>query len=393
MRHMSKQTPTTPEPGKSLQIFRAGKHITSDGTPIEFSQADVAATVAAYDPKLHEAPIVVGHPKNDGPAYGWVSALKLHGSNIEADADQVEPQFGEMVKAGRFKHISASFYAPEAPNNPKPGVYYLRHVGFLGAEPPAIKGLRTPQFSDGEAGVVSFSDFEDLQNAGLWRGLREWLIAKFGLVDADQVVPAWTVRNLEQSAMQPEPVAAGASTATSVAPFFNDPKGITVTEAEAAQLRQKNDEQAARIKALEAADAARAGAQRHAEHVAFAEALTGIPAGQRPLLVAALDALATQPVEFGEGDAKGPLLTQFKGLLKGLPPVVNFGESATTAKAAAGAGGAGGAGAPGASVTVSFSAPQGYTVEPVSMSLHLRALQHQAQNKGCSYIDAVRAVS
>ncbi len=51
-----------------------------------------------------------------------------------------------MVKAGRFKSRSASFYHPDNPNNPKPGVYYLRHVGFLGAQPPAVKGLKAVEF-------------------------------------------------------------------------------------------------------------------------------------------------------------------------------------------------------------------------------------------------------
>ena len=64
-----------------------------------------------------------------------------------------------MVAAGAFKKISASFYSPSSPQNPVPGVYYLRHVGFLGAQPPAVKGLRNPAFADGEDGVISFEEF------------------------------------------------------------------------------------------------------------------------------------------------------------------------------------------------------------------------------------------
>ena len=98
--------------------------------------------------------IVVGHPVTDGPAYGWVKALNFAAGGLEAEPDQVDPAFAEMVAAGRFKKISASFYPPESPKNPVPGVYYLRHVGFLGAQPPAVKGLRAPSFAEGDEAIT-----------------------------------------------------------------------------------------------------------------------------------------------------------------------------------------------------------------------------------------------
>ena len=131
-----------------LQIFRAGRHTAMSGAVLDFSDADLAATAAAYDPARSEAPIVVGHPKTDGPAYGWVRSLSFAEGGLEAEPHQVDPAFAELVDAGRFKKISASFFTPDAPNNPVPGVYYLRHVGFLGAQPPAVKGLRSPEFAD-----------------------------------------------------------------------------------------------------------------------------------------------------------------------------------------------------------------------------------------------------
>ncbi|WP_454868684.1 hypothetical protein [Pseudomonas farris] len=36
------------------------------------------------------------------------------------------------------------------------GVYDLRHVGFLGAQPPSVKGLRPIELTDGEQGLVEF---------------------------------------------------------------------------------------------------------------------------------------------------------------------------------------------------------------------------------------------
>ncbi|MEI9885919.1 MAG: hypothetical protein WDN08_05345 [Rhizomicrobium sp.] len=82
---------------------------------------------------------MVGHPSSDAPAYGWAAGLKMDGDRLVADVDQLDPGFAEIVKAGRFKKISPSFYEPDGKGNPKPGAYYLRHIGFLGAQPPAVK--------------------------------------------------------------------------------------------------------------------------------------------------------------------------------------------------------------------------------------------------------------
>jgi hypothetical protein len=140
---------------KQLHIFRAGRHQPMQGGALEFREADLAATAAAYDPALGEAPLVVGHPKTDAPAYGWVRALRAEGGDLVAEPHQVEPAFAEMVQAGRFKNISASFYTPNHPSNPKPGAFYLKHVGFLGAAAPAVKGLRDVAFAADEADVVT----------------------------------------------------------------------------------------------------------------------------------------------------------------------------------------------------------------------------------------------
>ena len=90
-------------------------------------------------------------------SYGWIETLRCNGSALEATPRAVEPAFAEMVNAERFNRISASFFLPDAPNNPVRGAYYLRHVGFLGAAAPAVKGLRKPQFSADSAGVITIA--------------------------------------------------------------------------------------------------------------------------------------------------------------------------------------------------------------------------------------------
>ncbi|MDP3652426.1 MAG: hypothetical protein Q8R67_12160 [Rhodoferax sp.] len=157
---MSSKTPTTATVSlpPQIEIFRAGRHTDDSGTVHNFSAADVSGMVASYDPALREAPLTVGHPEHNLPAYGWVKGLAVNGTGtLVMDTHQVQPQFAEMVDAKLFKKRSASFYPPNHPNNPKPGAWYLRHVAFLGAQPPAIAGLA--DFAEGDAtDTVSFSE-------------------------------------------------------------------------------------------------------------------------------------------------------------------------------------------------------------------------------------------
>ena len=374
----------------SLQVFRAGRHMTMAGQSISFGEADLQATCRAYDPKLHEAPLVIGHPTHDGPAYGWVQSLAFSEGGIDATPDQVNTDFADMVAAGAFKKISASFYSPDSPQNPTPGVYYLRHVGFLGAQPPSVKGLRSPSFADGEAGVVEFSEWDDVDNASLWRRMREWLIGRFGQDEADKVVPGYTVQSLEQSAQDEVRQEAADTADTAVAtPAFAEPnsqlnKESIVTPAEKAALEAENARLASELAASRARIAANEAAKAHNDNLAFCEALITqgrmLPAW-RDMAVATLDHFAAQPavLEFGEGEAKAPLADAFKGMLTALPVQVEFGESATTGKAA------------GEAASVSFAAPQGFVVDPVGMAMHQRAKAYQAANK-VDYVAAVAAV-
>ena len=148
---------------------------------------------------------MVGYPAADAPAWGWVQSLAVDGGDLTAMPRQVDPAFAEAVAAGRYKKVSASFYQPDSPHNPVPGVYYLRHVGFLGAQPPAVKGLAPVQFAD-DGDCVSFEFAEEdvsgilRRMAGLFRGLRDYFVDKEGLDKADAIIPSWTMDWLQEDA-------------------------------------------------------------------------------------------------------------------------------------------------------------------------------------------------
>ena len=149
---------------KSLHIFKPGRWTTIAGEAIEFSEADLAASARAYNPKLHKAPIVVGHPKSDDPAVGWAKSLTANERGLYITPEKVNPAFAESVQAGSYGTISAKFYRPTDAGNPVPGVWYLRHVGFLGAQPPSVKGLEAPEFAEDDGGVC----FQEGVEFGEW---------------------------------------------------------------------------------------------------------------------------------------------------------------------------------------------------------------------------------
>lgn len=323
------------------------------GAKLAFSEADLQASAAAYDPARHEAPLVVGHPSHDGPAYGWVKSLAFAGGALDAEPDQVDPAFAEMVGAGRFKKISASFYMPDAPANPVPGVYYLRHVGFLGAQPPAVKGLRAPAFADNEEGVIEFgalgdfADWGDVQNASLWRRMRDWLISEKGLPLADSVVPDYAVAEMEAAARQPEPAAVTATdnAAGAVPAYSEKPQGAAPMTpeqiAEKARLDKQAADQAAEFAIREAAFAEREHAlaaaettRRRTDTAAFVETLVGagklLPTHKEGMVAFLCGLDAAQVVAFGEGDKKvtKPGEAWFREYLGAQPKLVEFGERA-----------------------------------------------------------------
>ena len=105
----------------SYEIFRAGTRTDANGNTVTITHADLAAAAQAYDPKVHEAPIVVGHPKADAPAYGWVSGLKAENGVLTADFDQVDEDFADLVKAGRYKQSVGEFLPSDQPEQSQTG--------------------------------------------------------------------------------------------------------------------------------------------------------------------------------------------------------------------------------------------------------------------------------
>lgn len=329
---------------KPLQIFRPGRHTPVKGDAVAFSDAELKRSCEVYDPALHRAPIVIGHPKSDDPAWGHIDRLAYaeDAQRVVAHPTEVDPAFADWVASGKLLSVSAMWYTPTAPNNPVPGSYYLRHVGFLGAQPPAVKGLERPTvaFADGDdlEGCIEFSepaaafgDWAGEQTAGLFGRLRDWLISSIGLDKADQVLPSWAIDSLKREAITAPaptpPATAGLS--------FGDPVVDKTKEQLQAEAEQLERDRAA-LAQREAAIATREREQRRTGLVAFADGLVQegrLLPGERAGLVELMTSIPDAGTELAFAEADGTAVKKtplqvLQGFLQGLPPRVDFSERA-----------------------------------------------------------------
>lgn len=329
---------------KLLEIFRAGTHKDSEGREWTFTKEQMAASVAAYDPVVFAAPLVIGHPKMEDPAYGLVKSINLDGDLVVAEPMDVEPQFAAMVNEKRFPKMSASFFPPTHSANPKPGVWYLRHVGFLGAAAPAIPGLKMAEFGADTNELVTIDFAASNADQALWslsmmaRGLRDWMLEQFGAETANKVVPDYVVRDIETQqteAMQEFSKAyPGFAAPTDLSKDNPKPEVLPVDpnkdkdKDKTADFAARESQLAAREKAL--ADKELAAQQEAA--VSFAAQLVTegkLLPGEKDGLVsfmASLDQEQTVSFAAADGEVKKPASEWLRDFLSNLPARVDFSE-------------------------------------------------------------------
>lgn len=394
---------------KEIEIFRTGKHTASNGSQFEFTAQDLQEIAESYDPQNFRASLVCGHPKDDHPAWGVVKGLRVVGDRLKATVEKIAPQFVEWVRDGRYHSISPSFYLRESPSNPTPGKLHLKHIGALGAVPPAVKGLEPLSMSesveemafssilDGAEFMGSEDEGEDPLDAAqtLFRKLREFLISEYDIETADRVLPNELIDEIDEDE-EYAPLSLvkelgdllwGMQNQVSRSDY-NEP---TMTEEE---LQAK----LAEIEAREAAFAEKeqAIAAREAEIAAYSEQLRDrdinsqvdaliaegrvLPA-EKQRLVAFMQALPTDTeIEFGEEGEKQDAIAAFVSLLKSRPSLVPTGEimpeTSTFSETV-----------PKSKVAI----PHGVEFDPESDKLDRQVRKHMAEN-GLSYSEAVAAL-
>jgi hypothetical protein len=297
---------------RRMAIFKAGTHTDSAGQKKEWTIEDLARIAGAYDPAGHEAPVVIGHPETNSPAFGWAKKLFIEGDTLWADAEIV-PELDDLIERGLYKKRSVSLYEDGT----------LRHIGFLGGNPPAVKGLPDIAFNDKQVSHFEFT-LNDSKNKEVHiMKFLEWIKT---LAGKDGV----TLDDLPRTFSEADITAqVNVEVAAKV-----EAEKTRLTAEFAETQKKKDDEFKLREDAIRQAEAA----ARKAAVASFCEGLVQkgklTPAMMKHGmgLVNFLEQIASieTTIEFGEGDGKkkqSPIeFMQF--FLAGLPKAIEFKEVA-----------------------------------------------------------------
>ncbi len=281
-----------------LHLARPGRFTDMHGQDVTLTPDLLAQLAASYDPNIYRAPLVIGHPKTNSPAFGHLASLEATPEGLFGVPINVDPAFAEAVNSGKYPQRSLSFWPADHPASPTPGRPYVRHLGVLGAVPPAIPGLRGADLADDPAGVATLA-----------------------FSSAPLSPPE------DSSMSDPDPVALAAQ-ATALA-----------EQAQALSLREQA------LADREAAAAKQAEGLRRAAVIAFCDSLAD-EARIRPTDIPALAEIVLRLEQsdpalcFAAADtpeAPAPAAPWLRAWLSALPPLVDLSDVATTVRAKSGA--------------------------------------------------------
>lgn len=317
--------------GQWIEVFAAGTHVDSNGRRHDLDTDFIEKVVRNFEPPVHEPPAVIGHPREDAPAYGWVSEVRRNGDVLEARFADVDKEFERMTSEGKFKKRSASFYL-DASAVRGGRVPCLRHVGFLGAQPPAVKGLRPIHFSDDGATTFEISfgenvmdekqvkDLSERMSESAFDGFMAKLKSTFGFGETEKTTTSFSEADVRRIVAE----ATGELGTT----FTGK---LSALEAENKQMRAAVESQVGkttRTEIVSFCDSLGAAklppAIRNAGVVEFMETLAALPSDTEKVTVVSFS-------DDGKGNRtetkseKTPL-AWFQNFLSGLGPFIQFGE-------------------------------------------------------------------
>lgn len=333
---------------KFIDIFSPGHFMSMEGHSVSFTADDLKDIATQYDPKIADAPVVIGHPQIDAPAYGWVKGLQYDAARqrLVAELDIIDDSFAEAVKKRRYKKISPSFFSPKAPANPKPGHHYLRHCGFLGAAAPAVSGLTPASFAGDASGAITLEFAEMTEKTSLFARIKALIAEKLGPDQAETIL----TKEDEAALMEAEAVTQTKSEGVDKVPANpakEEPQDEETTKQKSEKAKKDDEDEekkkkhnssfaapaSAREKELADREAAITARERKAIHdtnVSFCEGLVSQGKLLPPLkaeLVAVLDGLDNNGiVSFAEGKDKNAAQA-IRDIWAKQPAVVSFGET------------------------------------------------------------------
>ena len=291
-----------------VEALKVGTFKDSKGNAHTFTLEDLKSIAAGYNPAASEAPVVIGHPSDNAPAFGWIKDAVVKGQSLFLGMKDLVPEFVDACKKGMYKKRSISLREDKS----------IRHLGFLGAIPPAIKGLVDFAFAEGKSNTFDFDadasvefkagNFNEPLNEGEFMELKEAL-EQIGTLKAEKIALDGQIKTLTGKVTD---FSEGDKTKTA---------RIATLETELATVKKTLADGAV--------------ATRKAEFVSFCEKL--VDAGKmspknKDTAISQLEiAFQASTGNFAEGQKKP--IDELKAMLESQAVVIEFAEAATKAKA------------------------------------------------------------
>lgn len=284
-----------------VPIFKTGTHTARDGRTLTFTTSDLDRFATIYNTQppnsRHDATACIGHKKDDAPAYGWFDTIKRNGEILYGEMRDPHPDFVQWVKDRRYWKRSAKF--------DENGL--LKHVAWLGAQAPAIKGL--PDFSFSEEGEgpeyeVEFSEDE--------------------INDIDTTTSTSSEADMDPATQATQQTPPATDTTTVTAQAANGQVVASVPATEFAEYQERTNAELAKLRDQN-------------QTLEFSEFLnkriTKVTPAMRPLVMRIMKEAANsgRTYEFAEGDltVSAALIDDIKKLIDQLPDSTSLEEAAT----------------------------------------------------------------
>ena len=133
----------------------------TDDSPYKPEQID--AGIARYNAATpQEAPVVIDHdnpPKDPrtGPQYGRLGTMRRIGAHVVAQLSDLDSRIKDWSKSN-LRGRSMEWYTA---HNGEEGALFPRALAFIGAQPPAIKGMAPAQFNEPKGVAVVSQPVDD----------------------------------------------------------------------------------------------------------------------------------------------------------------------------------------------------------------------------------------
>jgi len=337
---------------KKIVALKKGTFTSKNGKTVVIDDKKLDDIVAAtHNLEEEDFAITIGHPTGSAPAWGWINKknVKREGDTLVlfAEEERLDKRFLKWLKEKLYKKVSLAFREDNS----------IHHLAFLGAMPPAVKGMPVTEFSGMEDITeieLSEADIElaEFELSKWWikilqsaiRNIKNFVIEQKNAEEANKIIPEHVIEELGNS-----PYIRRVNNDKSETTFSGSNNNLNIEEEhmektnedlqkEIEQLTAKNSTLQNDLNSANTQLSEKDLSMKRDAYVSFCESDNAKnkikPADQEGIIQLMGAAENTGIIEFSEGEGENKvehninLLDVVKNLIKNQPDVVSLSEEA-----------------------------------------------------------------